>query len=122
MCGHFLVLFSFLKGLALCKWIVAATKVDRYGIVVSQIPKLLNALLDALEVLEKIDSEQTQEKKLKSTHVTSLIDGISLKINFKVIKTGVYNIRIALGDEAPRISRNLPGSATRFQKFVEYSE
>ena len=39
-----------------------------------------------------------------------------------VIKTGVYNIRIALGNEAPRISRNLIGSATRFEKFVEYSE
>jgi hypothetical protein len=61
----------------LCKWIVSATKQDKYGIVVSQLPSLLQALMDALEVLEKIDSEQSQEKKLKNIHVTSLIDGIS---------------------------------------------
>jgi hypothetical protein len=62
----------------LCKWIVSATKLDKYGIVVSQLPTLLQALIDALEVLEKIDSEQSQERKLKNVHVTSLIDGISL--------------------------------------------
>jgi hypothetical protein len=39
-----------------------------------------------------------------------------------VIKTGIYNIRISLGDEAHRISKGLTGSATRFEKFVEYSE
>lgn len=60
----------------LCKWIVYATKLDKYGLVVSQLPTLLLVLMDALEVLERIELEQTQEKKLKSTHVASLIDGI----------------------------------------------
>ena len=72
---HIKFVFIKILNLVLCKWIVASAKWDNYGIVVSQLPSLLAILFDVLEALEKVDTEQTVLKKVKSPTVISLIDG-----------------------------------------------
>jgi hypothetical protein len=118
-------------GLALCQLVVDSTKLDRFGLVSSDIPDVLNTVLHCLFALEHKFAKQ--RLSAFTIEASALMDGKDFFGDLKreeeakirkcilAIKTGVYDIRNAFGEESKRIAGDLPYSK-RFDKFISFEE
>ena len=95
---------------ALSRCIVYSTGLDKYGLVVQDLPDVLETWIKCLQALESFVFQKKLENSGKEAYI--LMD---------VIKSSLYHVLNAFGKEAPRLYAQGPFVA-QFKRFLEYKE